>query len=89
MSRNVINGALLDVATASELLGCSERSLRARVRRKLVPYRKPDQRVVFRRVELEQFIEDLPGVSLEEARANSAARRQRRSMTHYAFYRPS
>lgn len=73
--RKVINGALLDVATASALLGCSERSLRARVRRKLVPYRKLDQRVVFRRDELQQFIDDLPGCSLEQARENAAARR--------------
>ena len=75
--KKLINGAwLLDVASAAHLLGCSERSLRARVARQLVPYRKLDCRVVFRRDELQQFIEDLPGCSLEAARANAAARRK-------------
>ena len=73
--KKLINGTLLlDVASAAHLLGCSERSLRARVRRQLVPYRKLDSRVVFRRDELQQFIEDLPGVTLDEARANAFTR---------------
>ncbi len=76
MSRKGINGQLLDVATAAELLGVSQRSLRARVARGLVPYRKLDCRVVFRRDELEKFIQNLPGVTIEEARANAAMRNQ-------------
>jgi len=37
--RQAINGTLLlDVASAAHLLGCSERSLRARVRQKLALY---------------------------------------------------
>ena len=76
MSRKVINGALLDVATAAEWLGCSQRSLRARVARGLVPARWLNNRVVFVRRELEQFVEDLPGVSLDEARDNARRRRK-------------
>ena len=75
MTRKTINGQLLDVANAAELLGVSQRSLRARVRRKLIPYRKLDHRVVFRRDELEAFVEALPGVSVEEAQRNVEARK--------------
>ena len=74
VQRKKIDGALLDVATASAFLGCSERSLRARVARQLVPFRKLDARIVFRRCELEAFLDALPGVSVMEARANSRSR---------------
>ena len=74
MKRKTIDGALLDVATAAQLLGLSQRSLRARVARQLVPYRKLNHRVVFKKSELEQFLDDLPGVTLEEVRANSRRR---------------
>jgi len=73
-ARRTFDGALLDISTASQLLGCSERSLRARVARHTIPFRKLDSRVVFRRSELESFMADLPGVTLDEARANVAAR---------------
>lgn len=74
MKRKTINGQLLDIATASHFLGCSEKTLRARVSRQLVPFRKFSGRVVFRRAELEQFIEQLPGVTVAQAQANLAAR---------------
>jgi hypothetical protein len=74
MKRKAINGQLLDIATASQWLGCSEKALRARVSRHLVPFRKLSGRVVFRRAELEQFIEQLPGVTVAQAQANLAAR---------------
>jgi hypothetical protein len=76
MKRKAINGQLLDIATASQLLGCSERSLRARVAQRLVPFRKFSGRVVFRRAELEQ----LPGVTVAQAQANLAARQYPISM---------
>jgi hypothetical protein len=44
------------------------------VARGLVPYRKLGSRVVFRRSELEQWIENLPGVSLKDAELNRKAR---------------
>jgi hypothetical protein len=68
------NGELLDIASASQLLGCSEKSLRARVARQCVPFRRFSGRIVFRRIELEQFIEQLPGVTVQQAQANLAAR---------------
>jgi len=74
MSRKSYNGAILDVATAAALLGTTERTIRARVSRRLLPYRKFCGRVVFVRAELEQFICALPGVTLEEARTNLALR---------------
>ena len=73
-ARRTFDGALLDISTASQLLGCSERSLRARVARHTIPFRKLDSRVVFRRSELELFIADLPGVTLDEALANAERR---------------
>lgn len=73
-SRKTIDGALLDVRAASAFLGCSERSLRARVARQLVPYRKLNSRVVFLKKELEQFVDTLPGVNVEEACANADRR---------------
>ena len=69
-----INGELLDIASASQLLGCSQKMLRARVARRIVPFRKFAGRIVFRRAELEQFIDGLPGVTVAQAQANLAAR---------------
>jgi hypothetical protein len=74
MKRKPINGQLLDIATASQLLGCTERFLRARVARRLVPFRKLGGRIMFLRAELEQFIDGLPGVTIAEAQANLVAR---------------
>lgn len=68
------NGQLLDVAAASELLGCSERALRARIARRLIPYRRFSGRIVFVRSELEAFLMNLPGVTLAEAQNNLVMR---------------
>ena len=68
------NGQLLDVAAASELLGCSERALRARIARRLIPYRRFSGRIVFVRSELEAFLMNLPGCSVKEARHNLGMR---------------
>jgi len=72
--RRAIDGDLIDVASASQLLGCSQKILRARVARRIVPFRKLGGRIVFRRTELEQYIDGLPGVTVAEAQANLAAR---------------
>ena len=63
------------LAAARDLLGCSERSLRARVARQTIPFKKLSGRVVFRREALERFLENLPGCSVEEALKNVEARR--------------
>lgn len=75
--RRVLNGALLGVPEAAVFLGSSERSLRWHVARGLVPYRKLGARIVFRRAELESFVEALPGVTLKDARHNAQRRKER------------
>ena len=68
------NGQLLDIETASALLGCSQKTLRARVARCTIPFRRLGERIVFLRTELETFLSELPGVTVDEARENLAAR---------------
>ena len=73
-TRRTISGLLLGVSEASALIGNSERSLRALIAQGVIPYLKLCGRVVFRRVELEKWIENLAGVSLKDAEANRKAR---------------
>jgi len=63
-------GELLDVKAVAALLGASEKCVRARVARRLLPYRRFGSRIVFIRNEMEDFINSLPGCSLEEAKEN-------------------
>jgi excisionase family DNA binding protein len=72
--RRAISGLLLGVKEASQLLGNSERSMRALIAQGVVPYKKLAGRIVFKRSELESFVEGLPGVSMKEARENVKAR---------------
>ena len=65
---------LLDVKDGAVLLGVTERAARSRIARGLLPYRKLNGTIYFVRIELEQFIAELPGVSVEEAKANLALR---------------
>ncbi len=68
------NGELLDIAWASLLLGCSQKTLRARVSRRLIPFRRFGKRVVFIRSELLAFCEQLDGCRPDEAAHNLALR---------------
>lgn len=52
------------------LLGFTEWSVRNMVRRKQIPYRKRGRRIVFLRSELIKWMENLPGVTVEEALTN-------------------
>lgn len=74
-TRRTVNGLLLDVREAASFLGTSERSLRWHADHKLIPFRRLGRRIVFRRAELEAFVDRLPGVSLTEARHNANARK--------------
>ena len=66
---------ILYVSEAAIFCGCSEKSLRRRVERQLVPFRRWNGRICFLRSELEEFFTTtLPGVSLAEAKANLALR---------------
>lgn len=75
-TRRTVNGVLMGVPEAAALIGNSERSLRALVAAGVVPYRKLGGRVVFRREELEKWIERLPGVSLKDAEMNQKVRQK-------------
>ena len=62
-----MKNVMCDLPEAATILGVTVKALRARVARQAVPYRKLGGRVMFVRVELEQFIDALPGVSLKSA----------------------
>jgi hypothetical protein len=74
MGARRFNGALLDVSAAAALLGVSVRCVRARVSRRLLPFKRFGSRIVFSRIELELFVAGLPGCSLDEAKDNARLR---------------
>ena len=75
-ARRISGELLLDVAGASALLGMTPKAIRGRVERRLLPYRRLQGRVVFVKAELLEYLEALDGVTVEEAIANVAARRE-------------
>lgn len=72
--RRSLNGKLRDLATQALLLGDTEKGLRAKVSRGLVPYRRLGGRIVFLAEEIEAWLRQLPGVGVEEALTNARAR---------------
>jgi len=75
--RRAIAGELLDVPAAAQFLGFSEKALRSRVERRVVPFRRLGRRVIFVKRELESFIAALDGCDAAEAIANLQAREGR------------
>ena len=75
MAGKAILRAVLDINDAAALMGTTEKAVRQRVARRLLPFRKLGGRVIFLKEELEAFLRALPGCSLEEAKSNVAARR--------------
>ena len=67
-------GQVLDVASTASFLGVTEKAVRARVARRLIPFRKWGGRIVFLRTELMEFLESLPGCDLANALQNQATR---------------
>lgn len=67
-------GEVLDVAAAASLLGTTEKTIRARVARRTIPFRRWGGRVVFLRRELLAFLQGLEGVDVREALASEQAR---------------
>lgn len=61
---------MLDVARAAVFLGATEKTLRARIARGLLPYRRDGKRIVLIRRELLAFLDALDGVSMVQALAN-------------------
>ena len=71
----VVNGAALDVRTASvSFFGWPEKNTRYLVDAGLLPHRRLGGRIIFLRDELEQWLATLSGVTLEQARENLKAR---------------
>jgi predicted DNA-binding transcriptional regulator AlpA len=61
-------GALLDIRNAAVLLGLTEKGLRRQVERGRVPHRRLGRKLVFIQRELELWVADLPGVTLDQVR---------------------
>jgi len=57
---------VLSVRQVATLLGCSEQAMDKLVYRRRLPYRKLGGRVIFLKRELEQFLEQLPGLGMGE-----------------------
>lgn len=60
MKKRTFDGALLDVRTAALFLGTSEKSLRWMIEKGTVPVKNLRGRVVFKRCDLERFVDRLP-----------------------------
>ena len=69
-----IDGAALDVRSASALLGAKEKHTRGLVERRQIPFRRLGGRIIFLRGELLAWLSALDGCSLEEAQSNMTAR---------------
>ena len=59
--------SVLSVPEAAELLGVSVKAVYELTHRGRIPYRKRGTRTIFIREELNQYLQDLPGVTLAEA----------------------
>ena len=66
-----VDGALLDMATAAHYLGGSERWLRRLVAKGTVPLKREGRNIYFKREWLDEFIEDLSGITPRQARYNA------------------
>jgi excisionase family DNA binding protein len=64
---------LLTVDEAAAILGRTTHAIYRLVERRKLPHRKYGRRVVFLERELTAFIEDLPGLSLEDVRERERA----------------
>jgi len=67
---------LLTVRDAAALLGVSERTIRARIARRTIPFRRWGSRVLFVRAELSEFIRTLEGCEVGEATENITKRQR-------------
>jgi excisionase family DNA binding protein len=64
---------LLNIEDAAALLGRTPHAIYQMVARRQIPFRKSGRRVFFLDRELREFIDDLPGVTLEELRERGNA----------------
>ncbi len=76
VSRNTrYDGLAMSIDAAAEFIGCTPRALRSMAERQIVPFRRRGFRLLFLRSELEQWLDKLPGVSLNQAIKNRQQRR--------------
>ena len=67
---------LLSVKEAAAFLGVTQDALRARIKRRVVPFRRLGGRVMLLRSELQQYIARLLGVDTDEALKAMQSRRE-------------
>jgi hypothetical protein len=65
-------GEWTDVKGASTIVGITEKSVRSRVSRHQLPFRRLGGQIIFNRAVLVDFLDKLNGVTLGEALANAA-----------------
>ncbi len=65
-----MTGQGMSVKQTAERLGWTEKTLRNRISRHLIPHRKLGRNVILWESELETWIKQLPGCSVAEALAN-------------------
>ena len=65
-----VNGLALDVREGAAFVGISEKAMRGKVERRLIPFRRMSGRIIFIRSELEAWLDSLEGCLLDEALAN-------------------
>lgn len=68
-------GLVLTVSQLAARLGLTERAIRGRVARHLIPFKKMGARVVFLGAEIDAWLASLPGCSLAEVQQNVDMRR--------------
>ena len=61
----------LTVNDAARLMGKKPKALRNDIARRRFPFRKWGRSIVILRADVDAFLADLPGVSVEEAQANA------------------
>jgi len=65
-----LDGAVLDVTTMARELGDSDKGIRSKISRGLLPYRRLGSRIVFLRTEVQDYLRQLPGVTVAQALEN-------------------
>ena len=67
--------AILSVREAAYFLGMTEKALRRHIERGRVPHRRLGRKLVFLTSEIEKWVRELPGVTLEDVKAMQEIRR--------------
>ena len=70
-----VDGALMDVRTGAAFIGCTVKTLRGYVSRRLILFRKLGGRVLLVREDIDRWARELDGCSVGEATENVRARR--------------